>query len=46
MAKTQITAEPAGPQILSTREFAAPRELLFRAYTDPACWCSDPGHAI
>jgi uncharacterized protein YndB with AHSA1/START domain len=35
MANTQITAEPAVPQLLVTSEFAAPRELLFRAYTDP-----------
>ena len=34
MAKAQITAEPAVPQIVVTREFAAPRELLFRAYDD------------
>lgn len=35
MATTQITAEPAVPQLLVTSEFAAPRDLLFRAYTDP-----------
>jgi uncharacterized protein YndB with AHSA1/START domain len=35
MAKTQITAEPGVPQIVITREFDAPRELLFRAYTEP-----------
>ena len=35
MAKTQIIAEPGVPQIVITREFAAPRELLFRAHTDP-----------
>ncbi|MGZ3583604.1 MAG: SRPBCC family protein [Ktedonobacterales bacterium] len=33
--KTQITAEPGMPKILITREFAAPRELVYRAYTDP-----------
>jgi uncharacterized protein YndB with AHSA1/START domain len=33
--KTQITAEPGLPQIVITREFAASRELLFRAFTDP-----------
>jgi uncharacterized protein YndB with AHSA1/START domain len=33
--KTQIIAEPGVPQIVITREFDAPRELLFRAYTDP-----------
>jgi len=35
MAKTQIIAEPGTQQILITREFDAPRELLFRANTDP-----------
>jgi len=35
MAKTQIIAEPGTQQILITREFDAPRELLFRAHTDP-----------
>ena len=35
MATTQITAEPAVPQLVVTTEFAAPRDLLFRAYTDP-----------
>lgn len=36
MAKTEIVAEPGSLQVLMTREFAAPRELLFRAHTDPA----------
>lgn len=35
MATTQIIAEPGTQQIVITREFAAPRALLFRAYTDP-----------
>lgn len=35
MATTQIIAEPGVPQIVITREFDAPRELLFRAHTDP-----------
>jgi uncharacterized protein YndB with AHSA1/START domain len=35
MATTEIIAEPGIPQILITREFAASREFLFRAYTDP-----------
>jgi uncharacterized protein YndB with AHSA1/START domain len=35
MAKTQIIAEPGMPQVVVTREFAASRELLFRAHTDP-----------
>lgn len=32
---TQITAEPGVPQVLMTRAFAAPREIVFRAFTDP-----------
>jgi len=36
MAKAQIIAEPGIPQIVITREFDAPRDLLFRAHTDPA----------
>ena len=32
---TAITAEPGIPQVIIEREFDAPRELLFRAYTDP-----------
>ncbi len=35
MAKTQIIAEPGVPQIVITRQFDAPRELLFRAHVDP-----------
>ncbi|HEU5389329.1 MAG TPA: SRPBCC family protein [Streptosporangiaceae bacterium] len=35
MVTTQIAAEPAVPQLIVTSEFAAPRDLLFRAYTDP-----------
>ena len=35
MSKTQITAEPGMPQITITREFDAPRDLVFRAFTDP-----------
>src|SRR5260370_23015986 len=34
-AKTQIMAEPGLPQIVITREFNAPRELVYRAHTDP-----------
>lgn len=32
---THVTAEPGLPIIEITREFAAPRELLFRAWTEP-----------
>ena len=35
MSKTQITVDPGMPQIIITREFDAPRDLVFRAYTDP-----------
>jgi uncharacterized protein YndB with AHSA1/START domain len=35
MSKTAITAEPGIPQIIITREFAAPRDLVFRAHVDP-----------
>jgi len=35
MSKTQITAEPGVPTIVITREYDAPRDLVFRAYTDP-----------
>jgi len=35
MGNTQITAEPGMPQIIITREFDAPRDLVFRAHTDP-----------
>lgn len=36
MGKTQITAEPGQPTVEITREFDAPKELLFRAHTEPA----------
>ena len=35
MADTRIIAKPGIPQILITREFAAPPHLLFRAHVDP-----------
>jgi uncharacterized protein YndB with AHSA1/START domain len=35
MSKTRITAEPGVPLITIEREFDAPRDLVFRAYTDP-----------
>src|ERR1700710_2831923 len=35
MTELQIVAEAGVPQIIITREFAAPRDLLFRVYTDP-----------
>ena len=33
--KTNLTAEPGKQEIFVTREFDAPRELVFKAYTDP-----------
>lgn len=33
--KTTIAAEPGKQEMLITREFDAPRELVFRAFTDP-----------
>lgn len=33
--KTTINAEPGKQELFIIREFDAPRELLFRAYTDP-----------
>jgi uncharacterized protein YndB with AHSA1/START domain len=35
MGKTEITAEPGMPMITITREFEAPRELVFRAHVEP-----------
>ena len=35
MGETTLTAEPGIPQVVMTREFDAPRELLLRAYTEP-----------
>jgi uncharacterized protein YndB with AHSA1/START domain len=32
---TKITAEPGKQELLITREFDAPRELVFKAFTDP-----------
>jgi uncharacterized protein YndB with AHSA1/START domain len=33
--KTNVTAEPGRQELFITREFDAPRELVFKAYTDP-----------
>jgi uncharacterized protein YndB with AHSA1/START domain len=35
MKKMQITAEPGVPQVLTTRELDAPRDLVYRAFTEP-----------
>jgi uncharacterized protein YndB with AHSA1/START domain len=34
-SSTHITVEPGKQEIFITREFDAPRELVFKAYTDP-----------
>jgi uncharacterized protein YndB with AHSA1/START domain len=36
--KTNISAEPGKPEILITREFDAPRELVLQAFTDPTLY--------
>lgn len=33
--KTVVTAEPGKQEVIITREFDAPRELVFKAHTDP-----------
>ena len=35
MKKTTIIAEPGKQELFITREFDAPRELVFKAFTDP-----------
>jgi uncharacterized protein YndB with AHSA1/START domain len=35
MGKLKLVAEPGSHAILMTRDFDAPRELVFRAFTDP-----------
>jgi len=35
MGKTIVTAEPGKQELFITREFDAPRELLFKAHIDP-----------
>ena len=35
MHKTEITAEPGTSQVVVSRVFDAPRELVFRCFTDP-----------
>ena len=35
VSKTKITAEPGRQEFFITREFDAPRELVFKAFTDP-----------
>jgi uncharacterized protein YndB with AHSA1/START domain len=35
MNETKVTAQPGTHEILITREFSAPRDLVFKVYTDP-----------
>lgn len=35
MSQTHITADPGVPLIIITRRFDAPRDLVYRAYTEP-----------
>ena len=35
MTKTNLTAEPGKQEFVITHEFGAPRELVFKAFTDP-----------
>ncbi len=35
MTEMEVTAEPGVPQILTAREFDAPRDLIYRAFTEP-----------
>jgi uncharacterized protein YndB with AHSA1/START domain len=47
--KTVLTAEPGKQEVLITREFDAPRELVFRAYTDPELyvqWLGPRGYGM
>jgi uncharacterized protein YndB with AHSA1/START domain len=35
MSELNVTAEPGVPQVITTREFDAPRDLVYRAFTEP-----------
>ena len=35
MTELQITAEPGVPQVLTSRELDAPKDLVYRAFTEP-----------
>jgi uncharacterized protein YndB with AHSA1/START domain len=35
MTELQVTTEPGVPQVLTSRTFDAPRELVYRAFTEP-----------
>jgi uncharacterized protein YndB with AHSA1/START domain len=47
--KTTITAEPGKQEVIIIREFDAPRELVFKAHTDPklyAQWLGPRGYEM
>lgn len=47
--KTSVTAEPGKQELFITREFDAPRELVFKAHTDPdlyARWLGPHGYEM
>jgi uncharacterized protein YndB with AHSA1/START domain len=47
--KTTITAQPGVQELFITREFDAPRELVFKAHTDPdlfAQWIGPRGYEM
>ena len=49
MTELKVTAEPGVPQILTEREFDAPRELVLRAFTEPdllAQWLGPRGYTM
>jgi uncharacterized protein YndB with AHSA1/START domain len=49
MGQTHLKAEPGTPFVDITREFDAPRDLVFRAHTDPellAQWLGPRGYTI
>ena len=49
MTELKVTAEPGVPQILTERAFDAPRDLVFRAFTEPdllAQWLGPRGYTM
>ena len=49
MNKTSITAEPGKQELVITREFDAPRELVFKAHVDPELymrWLGPRSHTL
>ena len=41
--KLNVTAEPGVPQVLTSRDFDAPRDLSIARSPSPTCWCSGSG---